>query len=145
MLTIYTSNSAKNLISLSGKNLIYWPEIEYDCDLESSCSLHPQEIEKECEKLLDNHNFRMTTYSEQNPIRNMDIVTLNGIVILFFLRAVRKGFISPENLKIIYRFENREFEWDGIEEITIGVDDKGELLQPWPDEMFDITYHLRFS
>jgi len=72
MLTIYTSNSAKNLTHLFGKNYIFWPEIKATRLEGYVVSLHPIEIEKVCEDILHEYSHCQTN-PEDDVNRNMTL------------------------------------------------------------------------
>ena len=60
-------------------------------------------------------------------------VTSSEHYILRLLQAVRCGVLRTDEIKL------------HCGERVIDVDVKGQLIQPWPDDLFEADFHLRFS
>ena len=67
--------------------------------------------------------------------KKLDIRRLTGSehYILRLLQAVRNGELRTDELQLFCK------------EVKIDVDVKGEFIQPWPDELFDAAFYLRFD
>jgi hypothetical protein len=53
--------------------------------------------------------------------------------ILRLLQAVRNGDLRTDELQLF------------CNDVQVDVDVKGEFIQPWPDELFEAAFYLRFD
>lgn len=64
-----------------------------------------------------------------------EIMRLTGSehYILRILQAVRNGELRTDEIQLFCK------------DVKIDVDVKGEFIQPWPDELFEADFNLRFD
>ena len=99
----------------------FFPEI----NRESICyfGIHPTDLIEKCKSLVNED----------------EIVTVSEIVIRFFCREVRLGRMKADELEIVYYPDQSK------DPIYISVDNKGDFLVPWPDNLFDEDFYLLFD
>ncbi len=88
---------------------------------EYPCDHYKKEIAK-ADRDLENHHI--------GPVHRL---TGSEHYILRILQAVRCGILRTDEIKL-YCYGK-----------PIDIDVKGEFIQPWPDELFDADFHLRFG
>lgn len=89
---------------------------------EFQCDHFKREIAK-AESDIDNHR----------SVGEIDRLTGSEHYILRLLKAVRDGELRTDEIQLFCK------------DVKIDVDVKGEFIQPWPDDLFESDFYLRFD
>jgi hypothetical protein len=116
----------------NGPTRVDYPE--YDCLHE--LPRHPTETLNETAHVIA--GFYKQAMSERGMYRTLWLFTLHEVVFRTVSNLVRNKQVP--GLKVIFVWIDK----DG-EKTYLDTDDKGEPIAPWPDMMFETSYHLIFG
>jgi hypothetical protein len=74
-----------------------------------------------------------TDLANHKAVDNLIRLTGSEHYILRLLQAVRNGDLRTDELQLFCK------------DVQIDVDVKGEFIQPWPDDLFEAAFYLRFD